>query len=215
MGVGVAYPRGKNFITFEAVELLILNFYVASKTFLKLKQHRPAASAYTQRIHFKIWLGMANQLIVILRQHLRFSGFWKAMNFLKSVSLKKEVDWWYICKFSLTSVKSGFFSVNYTPVTWVNQWCYQLLISFQEVPSFNFIQYLEVKMLLRWCKPLPHRVVKRPFAKENEIELVNTYIKRQPTKFIKLRNRFTSEVQLITTCELPACRVYQASTFKL
>ena len=74
-GRGVAYPRGKNFITFEAVELLILNFYVASKTFLKLKQHRPAASAHAQRIHFKIWLGMANQLIVILRQHLRFSGF--------------------------------------------------------------------------------------------------------------------------------------------
>ena len=26
---------------------------------------------------------------------------------------------------------------------------------------------------------------------------------------------FTSEVQLITTSKLPACRVYQASTFKL
>ena len=75
-------------------------------------------------------------------------------------------------------------------------------------------------MLLQWCKPLLHRAVKQPFAKENENELVTMYIKRQPTKFIKLRNIFTSEVQLtititITTCELPACGVYQASTFKL
>ena len=38
---------------------------------------------------------------------------------------------------------------------------------------------------------------------------------RQPAKFIKLRNVFTSNVQLITTCELLVYRVYQASTFKL
>ena len=37
------------------------------------------------------------------------------------------------------------------------------------------------------------------------------HIKKQPTKFMRLRNIFTSEVQLITTCKLPACRVYQAS----
>ena len=38
---------------------------------------------------------------------------------------------------------------------------------------------------------------------------------RQPAKFIKLRNVFTSNVQLITTCKLLICRVYQASTFNL
>ena len=70
-------------------------------------------------------------------------------------------------------------------------------------------------ILLRRCKSLPHTAVKQPFAKENENELDNLYITRQPTKFIKLGNIFTSEVQLITTCELPASRFYQASTFKL
>ena len=92
--MGVAHPRGKNFITLEAIELLISNFYVASKTFLKLKQHHPAASAHAQRIHFKTWLGMVNQLIAILEQHLRFSGLRKAMKVdLMWVFLTKEVDW--------------------------------------------------------------------------------------------------------------------------
>ena len=58
-------------------------------------------------------------------------------------------------------------------------------------------------MLLRWCKPLHHRAAKQPFAKENENRLANTYIKRRPTKSIKLTNIFISEVQLITTSELP------------
>ena len=66
-----------------------------------------------------------------------------------------------------------------------------------------------------WCKPSRHRAIKKPFAKGNENELVNICIKRQHTKFIKLRNIFTSEVQLITTCKLPACRVDQNSTFRL
>ena len=63
-------------------------------------------------------------------------------------------------------------------------------------------------MLLRWCKPHPHRTVKQPFAKENENELVNMYIWRQLTKFIRLGNILAFEVQLIATSELSACRVY-------
>ena len=77
----------------------------------------------------------------------------------------------------LTSVKIDFLPVNYTTVIWASQWCYQLLISFREVPSFNFIPYIDDKMLLQWYKPLPHRAGKQRFAKKNE--LVNMYIKRQ------------------------------------
>ena len=64
-----------------------------------------------------------------------------------------------------------------------------------------------------WCKPSPHGAVKKPFRKGNENELVNIYIKRQHTKFIKLKSIFPSEVQWMTTCKFT--RVYQASTFKL
>ena len=77
----------------------------------------------------------------------------------------------------LTSVKIDFLPVNYTTVIWASQWCYQLLISFREVPSFNFIPYLDDKMLLQWYKPLPQRAGKQRFAKKNE--LVNMYVKRQ------------------------------------
>ena len=56
MGVGVAQPRRKNFKTLEAIELLILNFSVASKAFFRLKQHHPATSVHVQITHFKTWL---------------------------------------------------------------------------------------------------------------------------------------------------------------
>ena len=78
MEVGDAHPRRKNFITLEAVELLILNFCVASKTFLK--QHRPTASAHAQITYFKTFSGTANLLIAILERYYRFSGLRKAMD---------------------------------------------------------------------------------------------------------------------------------------
>ena len=129
--------------------------------------------------------------------------------------MTKEVDWWCHCKFLVTSITIGFLPVNCTQVTWASQQCYQFLSSFQKVPSFNFTPCLESwdATKVYWCKPSPHGAVKKPFRKGNENELVNIYIKRQHTKFIKLKSIFTSEVQWMTTCKFT--RVYQASTFKL
>ena len=73
MEVEIAHSRKKNFITFEAVELLILNFCVPSKTFFRLTQERSAAFAHAQITHFKTWSGMANQLVTIFERHFRFS----------------------------------------------------------------------------------------------------------------------------------------------
>ena len=80
MGVGFAHPRRKNFKTLEAIELLILNFSMASKTFFRLKQHHPANSVHVQITHLKTWLGMTNQLILIFERHLRLLGLSKGMD---------------------------------------------------------------------------------------------------------------------------------------
>ena len=69
-------------------------------------------------------------------------------NFPKYVSSTKKVDWLKYFLLLLKLTKTGFWSVNYTPVTWHNQWCHQS-------PSFhngvagtnsNFIPCLEVDM---------------------------------------------------------------------
>ena len=80
MGVGAAHPRRKNLTTLKAVVLLITNFCMASKTFFKLKQYRPATYAHEEISHFKTCLEMANQLIAILERHLRFLGLRKTMD---------------------------------------------------------------------------------------------------------------------------------------
>ena len=46
MSAGIAYPRRKNFVTLEAVELLLLNFCVGKKALFRLKRHHPDAFAH-------------------------------------------------------------------------------------------------------------------------------------------------------------------------
>ena len=50
-----------------------------------------------------------------------------------------------------------------------------IVISFQEVPGchFNFIPYLALKIILRWCKRPPHKAVLQPFAKKATYEILH------------------------------------------
>ena len=85
--------------------------------------------------------------------------------------MTKEIDWWCHCKFLVTSITIGFLPVNCTQVTWASQRCYQILSSFQKVPSFNFIPYLKVEVLLRFTGvnlPLTEQL-KNHFAKETKM----------------------------------------------
>ena len=59
-------------------------------------------------------------------------------NFLKHVSLTKEVDWWHHFQFMTTPSKIGCWPANYIPIKWHSQWRHKLSLIHKEYPWYKF-----------------------------------------------------------------------------
>ena len=112
------------------------------------KINTSAASAHAQLNHFETCSGFTDQFLAFQNNFLvsQIRDIVIPWNFLKYVSLIKEVDWWHNFKFLMTS-KTDFCSVYYTSVALPSQWRHQLSSFHKGYPWYKF----KVHIIPRSC----------------------------------------------------------------
>ena len=159
------------FVTSWPHELFRWNFSPVNKI------NTSVASAHAQLNHFETcsdqFLAFQNNFLVS-----QIRGIVIPWNFLKYVSLTKEVDWWHNFKFLMTS-KTDFCSVYYTPVALPSQWRHQLSSFHKGYPWYKF----KVHIIPRSCgisggAPRTHLVA---------LNLCSTSVKILATEFMMVK----------------------------